>query len=124
MYKSIPAAQNVKVTKTNKLDHNVVITWDPVNGAEAYIVRRYKGNSAIPAELGTVTATSYTDSAIEPGEYSWQIVAVPSDKNYTDNIVLNTNSKVLELDQMFRLTGKILPEKTQAKTITWTSSAE
>lgn len=99
MFKSIPAAQNVKVTKTNRSDHNVVITWDPVNDAEKYIVRRYKGNSAIPVELGTVTATSYTDSAIEPGEYSWQIVAVPSDKNYTDNSVSNrTNSVIIPKD--------------------------
>lgn len=79
---AIPPVENVTATLADKFAKDVTISWDAVSEAQSYTVRRYKENSAkfeVIAE--NLKTTTWTDKGLEPGDYSYQIEAIPSAAN-------------------------------------------
>lgn len=106
--KAIPKATNVTATLANKLAKDVTVSWSAVSEAESYIVRRFKGNNSTGEDLATVTGTTYIDSNVASGNYTYQIIAKPKDTTYSEESTSSRTSSVVIAIDPVSITGQEL----------------
>jgi Fibronectin type III domain len=81
-----PTGLNVPPTPTGltavqQTDGSILVSWTAASGADSYRLERTEGTSGTFTQVGgTLTATSFTDTDVEPGvQYGYRVSAVNSE---------------------------------------------
>ena len=70
--------ENVRLGSTTPVigASNITIDWDPVPGATGYRVLRAEDDNVAATVAVNVTGTTWTDTAVSNGHYTWSVVAL------------------------------------------------